>query len=1192
MRLKSLEVIGFKSFVDRLHLSFPEGITTIVGPNGCGKSNIVDAILWVIGERSAKHLRGRLMEDVIFGGTDGRKPLGMAEVNLTFSNDGELAPKGYEQYSEITVTRRLYRSGESEYLINKIPCRLRDTTDLFLDTGIGVNGYSIVEQGRVGHLIHANPQDRRFLIEEAAGIAKYKERKRLALMKMEATQQNLLRIQDIIAEVKRQIVTLERQVKRAEEYKAIRKEVKEIEIRFALQEYAGLSEKGEASRGYLKALRDRDLEISAQTAQKEALIERMRLGTVEEEEKLRTLQQEVFDLGRKIQKLENEIEFFRREEGSLQKQEGQFIEEVRESLRTWREMRRERKKTERIQRNLGEERHEKAEILKEWETLFNDFRTTYQEVADQLETEKGRFIDTLTQLTSLKNRQSHLEERREDLQKRIRSHEKESEEVREGLIRLEESLSRTEKERELNLSFRNILKEEKVGWEEEIERLKDVLRTKQTERSSLEEMLRQDRSRFLSLKELQENYEGFEKGVKSILLRKKVEQERWAPILGVVADILEPEPKYEVPLEAVLGQRLQYLMVEGEKVAMGAIAFLKRESLGRGSFVPIGVKGNENANRSLQTGPACRQAGEEGRPLPLLQFVNVKEGFTPVAEFLIGDVGVIDHLERALRWIKEEGGFGTLVTLEGEVVERSGVVSGGSLDQGLSILERRREIRELERRIKEEEERCQKAYEEEERLQQEMVEREARLEKRKNEIQEKEIELLHQERDLEELKKEISQIHQKIEVLQFEGRELQEEERDIDEEMKSVLAQMEREETVKQEKEEELQSLKRTVEEVREGTEELGGKITEKKVFLASIEEKQRGMEGQILNLSENLKTLNEQIIKRVKGIREFRNESTSLRGKILQWEGELEGSLEQHRLKEECLSSQKEKVELLSNEWKETEASSKYLRRELEDVRQKIHEEEMKVSEIQLKLSHLQESMKERYGTTLSTSLGAVPLELPKEEMSKRLAELKGALDGFGEVNLMAIEEYQELKQRYDFLTEQQADLQQALDTLRKVIIRINRTTTNRFLETFHLVNEKFKEVFMRLFKGGQASLLLLDEQDPSTTGIDIIAQPPGKKLQNIDLLSGGEKALVATALLFGLFMIKPTPFCLLDEVDAPLDDANINRFIDLVKEFSKTSQFILITHNKTTMETANTLYGITMETPGVSKVVSVRLN
>ena len=1188
MRLKSLEVIGFKSFVDRLHLSFPEGITTIVGPNGCGKSNIVDAILWAIGERSAKHLRGRLMEDVIFGGTDGRKPLGMAEVNLTFSSDGGLAPKGYEQYSEITVTRRLYRSGESEYLINRIPCRLRDITDLFLDTGIGVNGYSIVEQGRVEYLIHSNPEDRRFLIEEAAGIAKYKERKRLALMKMDATQQNLLRIQDIIAEVKRQIVTLERQVKRAEEYKAIRKEVKEIEIRFALQEYAELSEKGEGSRGYLKALRDRGSEISAQTAQKEALIERMRVSAVEEEEKLRTLQQDVFDLGRKIQKLENEIEFFRREEGDLQKQEGQFIEEVRESLRVWRETRRERKRTEQIQMNLEKERHEKEEIVKEWEVLFNDFRTTYQEVADQLEAEKGRFIDTLTQLTSLKNRQSHLEERREDLQKRIRSHEKESEEVRGGFVRLEETLSRTEKGRELNLSLQNILKEEKVGWEEGIERLKDVLRTKQTERSSLEEILRRDRSRFLSLKELQENYEGFEKGVKSILLKKKVEQEKWEPILGVVADILEPEPKYEVPLEAVLGQRLQYLMVEGEKVAMEAIAFLKRESLGRGSFVPIGVKGNGNPHRSLQTG----QAGEEGRPLPLLQFVNVKEGFAPVAEFLIGDVGVIGHLDEAFDWIKEEGGFGTLVTMEGEVVERSGVVSGGSLDQGLSILERRREIRELERGIKEEEERCQKAREEEERLQQEMVEREAQLEKRKNEVQEKEIELLHQERDLEELKKEISQLQQKIEVLQFEGRELQEEGQDIDEEMKSVLAQMEREETVKQEKEVELQSLKKTVEEVREGTEELGGRITEKKVFLASIEEKEKGMEGQILNLSENVKTLNEKIIKRVKGIREFRNESASLREKIVQWEEELQGSLEQHRLKEESLSGQKEKVELLSNEWKEIEASSKYLRRELEDVRQKMHEEEMRVSEIQLKLSHLQDSMRERYGTTLSTSVGAMPSEFPKEEMSKRLVELKSALEGFGEVNLMAIEEYQELKQRHDFLTEQQADLQQALETLRKVIIRINRTTTKRFLETFHLVNEKFKQVFMRLFKGGQASLLLLDEQDPSTTGIDIIAQPPGKKLQNIDLLSGGEKALVATALLFGLFMIKPTPFCLLDEVDAPLDDANINRFIDLIKEFSKTSQFILITHNKSTMETANTLYGITMETPGVSKVVSVRLN
>jgi chromosome segregation protein len=361
MKLKSLEVIGFKSFVDRLHLVFPEGITTIVGPNGCGKSNIVDAVFWAIGERSAKHLRGRLMEDVIFNGTDGRKPLGMAEVSLTFSNDDGTPLRGYEQYSEITITRRLFRSGESEFLINRVPCRLRDITDLFLDSGIGVNGYSIVEQGRVEDLINANPQDRRFLIEEAAGIAKYKERKRLALMKMEATQQNLLRIQDIIAEVKRQIVSLERQVKRAEEYKAVRKEVKEIEIRFALQEYAELSEKGEASRGYLKALRERELGISAQTAQKEALIEGMKLRGMEEEEKLRLLQQEVFELGRKIQKLESEIEFVRRERGGLQKQEDQFVEEVRESLKVWRETRRERKRTEEVQRNLEEEHHENEE---------------------------------------------------------------------------------------------------------------------------------------------------------------------------------------------------------------------------------------------------------------------------------------------------------------------------------------------------------------------------------------------------------------------------------------------------------------------------------------------------------------------------------------------------------------------------------------------------------------------------------------------------------------------------------------------------------------------------------------------------------------------------------------------------------------------------------------------------------------
>jgi chromosome segregation protein len=1160
VKLKSLEVIGFKSFVDRLHLSFPEGITTIVGPNGCGKSNVVDAVLWAIGERSAKHLRGRLMEDVIFNGTDGRKPLGMAEVGLTFSNEDGLAPEAYSQYSEITVTRRLYRSGESEYLINKVPCRLRDITDLFLDTGIGVNGYSIVEQGRVEHLINANPQDRRFLIEEAAGIAKYKERKRLALMKMEATQQNLLRIQDIIAEVKRQIVTLERQVKRAEEYKAIRKEVKEIEIRFALQEYAELSEKGEAARGYLKALRDRELEISAQSAKKEALIESMRLSGMEEEEKLRSLQQEVFELGRKIQRTENEIEFFHREEGGLQKQENQFIEEIRESLRAWRGTRRERWRAEQSKKELEEGSRENEEILKELETLF----------------------DTLTQLTSLKNRLTHLEERKEDLQKRIRSNQKESEEVRTRLVQLEEAFSEKIKERELNLSIQSVYQEEKVRWEGELEGLKEIFHQKQTERSVLEETLRQDRSRYLSLKELQENYEGYEKGVRSILLRKREEQERWKGILGAVADILEPDPKYEIPLEAVLGQRLQYLIVAGETEAMGAISFLKREALGRGSFVPVGVKGNQ----------AQSLYAEEGRPVPLLQFVNVKEGFAPIAEFLIGDVGVVEHLEGALHWIKKEGGFGTLVTLEGEVVERSGVVSGGSLDQGMGLLERRREIKDLELRVKEAEEECRKAYEEEERLQKVIHEKGVQLEGRRKEIQEKEIELLHQERDLEGLKKELSQFHQRMEVIQFEQKQLEEENQDLEKEKREVSAQMEREEAKKKDGEEKVQLLKKKVEEVGEGTEDLGGTITEKKVFLASVEERKRGLEGQIQNLSETQRSLREQISKKVKGIRECRVEGVSLRKKIQQWEKELEDNLKQHRFKEDGLSAQKEKVETLSNEWKEVEASSKYLRRELEDVRQKIHAEEILASEVQLKLSHLQESIKERYGTTLSTSIGASPAEFLKEEMSKRLAELKSALEGFGEVNLMAIEEYQELKQRYDFLSEQQADLHQALDSLKKAILRINRTTTRRFLEAFHLVNEKFKEVFMRLFKGGQASLILLDEQDPATTGIDIIAQPPGKKLQDIDLLSGGEKALVATALLFGLFMIKPTPFCLLDEMDAPLDDANINRFIELVKEFSKTSQFVIITHNKNTMEASNTLYGITMETPGVSKVVSVRLN
>ncbi len=1184
MKLKSLEIIGFKSFVDRFHILFPEGITGIVGPNGCGKSNIVDAVLWAIGERSAKHLRGRSMEDVIFNGTDGRKPLGMAEVSLTFSNDDGFSLKGCEQYSEITVTRRLFRSGESEYLINKVPCRLRDVTDLLLDTGIGVNGYSIVEQGRVEHLINANPQERRFLIEEAGGIAKYKERKRLALMKMEAAQQNLFRIQDIVAEVRRQIVTLERQVKRAEEYKAIRKEIKEIELRFALREYTELSEKEEAAKGYLKAHREREMGISAQTAQNEASIEALRLSGMEEEERLRSLQQKVFELSRKIQGMESEVQFFQREGESLQRQEAQSIEEVRDTFHTWREAQRERRRAEENQKALEEEWSQNSSGLREVEAKFNEVKTKYHSLSNQMEEEKGRLIDKLTQLTSLKNRLSHLEERREDLQKRIRSNRFESEKVETGLFRLEETLSGIAKEKELGLSLQSILQEEKGRWEGEIETLTGVLHQKQTERSEREEVLRQDRSRYLSLKELQENFEGYEKGVKSLLLRKKEDQERWTGILGAVADLLEPEPRYEVALEAALGERLQYLIVEGEKEGREAIAFLRGESIGRATFIPRGVFGKR--------GPDGQQAEAEGKPSPLLRFVKVKEGFSPLADFLLGDIGVVPGWEEALHWMGKEGGFQTFVTLEGDVLERSGVMSGGSRDQGLGILERRREIRELEGRIEEGERWCQGANDEEGRLQAEITEREGQLQARKREIQEKEIELLHKEKDFEQTTREISQLREKMEVLQFEGQELEREDGDLAKEKETVSSQLEIFETAMREGEEGVQSSKKRVEELREETEQLGREITEKKISLASLEEKRKGMEDQRLRLVETQRTLKEQILKKVKVIRECREGNASLRQRILQHERELEGLLQEHRQAEEALSGQKEKVDALSNELKEAEASSRFLRHELEEVRQKIHEEEIRASEVQMKLQHLQESMRERYGAALSTSIGAADEEFPREEMSKRLEELKTAMEGFGEVNLMALEEYQELKRRHDFLSEQQNDLQQALDSLRKAIVRINRTTTKRFLETFHLVNERFKEIFTRLFKGGQASLLLLDEQDPSTTGVDIIAQPPGKKLQNIDLLSGGEKALVAIALLFGLFMIKPTPFCLLDEIDAPLDDANINRFIELVKDFSKTSQFVFITHNKHTMETARTLYGITMETPGVSKVVSVRLN
>jgi chromosome segregation protein len=1194
MRLNSLEAIGFKSFVDRLHLSFPGGITTIVGPNGCGKSNIVDAMLWAIGERSPKHLRGKSMEDVIFGGTEGRRPMGMAEVSLTFSNEDGSAPEAYREFSEITITRRLYRSGESEYLLNKVPCRLRDITDLFLDSGIGVNGYSVVEQGRVERLIHANPQDRRFLIEEAAGIAKYKERKRLALMKMEATQQNLVRIQDIISEVKRQTVSLERQVKRAEEYKTIRKEMKEIEIQFALQEYGDLLEKGEASKGYLKALQQREAETSAHAAKEEAFIEGMKIEAMEEEERFRSLQQEVFDFGRNIQKTESELEFFRKDSSNLQKQEGEHLLEIRELLQTWRKARRERMEVERLWGETRGEHERNSAMLAELEAVFNELKGRYQALEAELEEEQAALIDSLTRLTSFRNRLLHLEERTEDHRKRARYHDEEADQVRLRVARLEQDFSAVRERGEETRSAHGALHEEKARWEEEMDTLREVLCDRQAQRVEAEEVVRQDRSRHQSLQELQESFEGYEKGVKSILLRKKEEEEKWQGVLGTVADILEPEPRYEAPLEAVLGERLQFLIVEGEREGTEAIRFLKQESAGRGSFIVRGL--HEKGDGTERACPACEaekgESGQNGSPLPLSRYVNVKPGFAPIAEFLFGGVGVVNHWDDAVQWMRGNGAFHTVVTLDGDVFERPGILSGGRQDQGLTILERKRAIRDLRERVLLAEEKCLRAQEEEKGLQGEISRKELLLEERRREIQGKEIELLHHERDLEGVKKELSHFQQRMEVLQFEGTELEAEVRELEEEKKAVSLRAEQEEEKKREREESVRLLKVKTSEAREETERVGSGMTQKKVISASLEEKLRAAEARRVQLSETNRAVRDQVLKRVKAIKTCRHEAVILRQRIEQGETDLGKNLQGLRAREGVVAAQKEKVDVLSTRWKEAEASSRYLRQELDQVRQKMHEEEIRSAEVDLRLRHLQDTVKERYGTNLAPLIGKQLSDIQKEEMAKRLTELKSTMEGFGEVNLMAVEEYQELRQRHDFLTEQQSDLQQALESLKKAITRINRTTTKRFQETFHLVNEKFKEIFLRLFRGGQASLMMVDEQDPSTTGVDIMAQPPGKKLQNIDLLSGGEKALVATALLFGLLMIKPTPFCLLDEVDAPLDDANINRFIELVKEFSKTSQFVMITHNKKTMETANTLYGVTMETPGVSKIVSVRLN
>ena len=1183
MRLKRLEMVGFKSFAQKTVIEITPGVTAVVGPNGCGKSNIVDALRWAMGEQSARHLRGHHMEDVVFNGSDSLPATGMAEVSIIFDNEDGRAPAEYSNFSEIMVTRRLFRSGESEYAINKISCRLKDIVDLFLGTGVGSKAYSIVEQGKVDELVNSKSEERRGLIEEAAGTSKYKSRRIVAENKLDRTQQNLLRVSDIVREIERQIRAMELQAKKAERYRALKSELKQKELAFTVLQRDTFTQEIAEQEAALAGVENRLAGHLAALHRKEAENEAVRLSLLEADREIGLQQENVYQRRMQIQSDEQKCEFLKKDLAQLEQSEAealaalaQFEERTKTLAQEIDELN--KAKESFVQLSLFEET-----FLRDKESELEKLQAQVRTLQDGVEREKEALIDAANQIAYLKNDFLAEDKRRGEISKEVARSEAELTETTESLSTCDEK--RNESSQALGSCAEETRQRalEAAHVAASIQALSRARQAQEKKIAALKEQIQENRSRLESLADLQKNYEGYHEGVRAIMLKK---QQEVAPngIYGLVADVIDAPEAYEKALTAVLGDRLQYIIVKGHQEGLEAIEYLKDQASGRGSFIPRQLSRKVHKELPL---------GESEVIAPLMNVISVKEGYHDVAEYLLSDVVVVRDLLAGLALWNRNGYHSTLVTPDGEVIDPMGIVTGGSgapLER--SVLTQRRRIRELASALAQLESQLPREERESETLKQELEQAETKKTLLSAEIHRLELERVRLEHEQRAANQELERLRQSVHALTQEQSDLTTALHRVNEEIQRCLSTTQARSEEKLERERVLAQKQTACAELRQAVEAAESAVTQSRVRNAALGEKR---ENTYTNLANRLK-LQEATAQEIATCRARRADFQRRRQEIEQslacTEEALLSSRSELQNLEQQLQTERQKYRGISMQLAEIGEAIKELRPLGESCQEEKSGVQLSLAEKRLGLQHLAANLREKY----DADLGILSVDFSENGPSKadlvsEIDELRGRLQRMGEVNLAAIGEYEELTTRFKFMNQQKEDLEKSIADLQQTIVKLNRVCRLRFKESFEAINEKFEVIFPRLFRGGKAKLVLTDENDYLETGVDIVVQPPGKKLQSITLLSGGEKALTAVSLLFAIFLTKPSPFCFLDEVDAPLDDANIDRFTELITEMSEHSQFVLVTHNKKSMQAAEVLYGITMAEPGVSKVVSVRM-
>ncbi len=1194
MHLTKISLFGFKSFADKVELSFEPGITGIVGPNGCGKSNIGDAVRWALGEQSAKLLRGDRMDDFIFAGNTRRKPIGLAEVTLTLTrNEGHLPT----EYEEVEVTRRLYRSGESEYLLNRVPCRLRDITDMFIDTGLAGEPYALIEQGSIGDVVNARPADRRVLIEEAAGIMKYKTKRRAALNKLEATEQNLLRIRDVIAEVERQRNSLKRQANKAERFRELDRRATELKLFLKFREHAALWEELQALLARLTPLQETLVGLRAGIAASEATLEARRLDALQQEQAVAAAQEALYALRGHIDRDEAELRnIIQQIEAAGQRRShnesalAALGERARALLAELEAGGSRATAQEEEVAALGVALTEEGERLREAEAAVAS-------AVAELEQVRGQAGHQSSQLALKRNELATLVERSRQMSvqaQRLRQHHAQATSEKQGA---EASSSADEARRQEVLERGRNAQAEREAAQAEAERAREARRRLEAEIAGLTADVERQRGRLGSLHELRTQFADFQEGNR--LLLQAGRDRRLTGILGPFAEILEVVPRHEKALEALLGPHLQGVRVQTWAEAREALAHLFRSAQGRATLLSPMPTGEESWGQTTRAALAAHledltkelRGRVEGMVLDL---VRVPEGSQPWIANLLADALIVSDLDAAQAVARELPGPFTIATLAGEVVTHRGVHIGGTpAPQGL--LAQRREVRELEEALATSEVGLAGLREALSVVSADVAVAEAAVEAAGAGERQAELDLLAVEKDLAAKRAEEARLSQQLELF---GIELQAVEADlvrIAAEVEGLRAVVARDEAEASRLYDAIAAREAEVAGLRERRETLAAHLGEQRVMLAS----------RVAQRDETLRDL----ARMRHDLQATEIETARLQQELAELAGRLATLEESRQGLAEGLTGlhQDEGVQqaALVGLQETRSATQETIRRLEEELRGKRHEETAVAEEIaalgtrrgELKtaMTHLEESLWQDHNVSLPELRERfAEVSWDVEAARSELEELRAKLAELGPANLGALEEYEALCQRHEFLTSQASDLTNSVASLRQAIAEINKTIKTLFDSTLVTVNRHFDHFWRRLIGGGSAELRLVEPPEGETgeePGVEMMLRIPGKRATVLSLLSGGERALAALALLLGLFATRPSPFCLLDEVDAPLDDANVDRFVTVLREMAQTSQFLVITHNKRTMEAADLLYGITMEEEGVSRVISVRM-